>query len=289
MNTVAKLILTKDNTAERELEARARKMKPAGRPAALTPVERAIHFLRGVESRAGFALSEFYLFLGSTQNEPVKCSVEGYPGKVLTHSLAFSSINTISLACRKVFDHKPNGPNLTGSSFAKTSDETLKEVAAFWSERSSRSEEEAITALLLLRDLFSDCSKNESQLLDVSKSSTLGRRIGVLKQHANREAAHLSLEYYEFEIRDCAHVVAALCHLGEIVRSFDRPDANPDYYNELDVGAHSAAKSIFPEMPDIRLFQEIEVEPQARLCWQWGIERGKQMFHEQLPHAMGWW
>ena len=97
---MAKLILTKDNTMEKELEARAKKMKPSGPPAVLTPAERAIHFLRGVNSRAGFSLSEFYLFLGSTQKGAIKCSIDGYPGKVLTHSLAFSSINTISLACR---------------------------------------------------------------------------------------------------------------------------------------------------------------------------------------------
>jgi hypothetical protein len=276
-----------DNKTAKELEERAKKLKPSGPPPQLSPVGRAVHFLRGMNSRANFALPAFYLFLGASQGGENECCVEDYPGAVLKHSLEFSSINTISLACRKVFDHKPKG--LTGASFAKTSDETIMKVASYWAAQSSREKEEAIIALHLLRSLFSECSRNDAALLDTRKSSTLGRRIAVLKQHANREAAHLSLEYYEFTILDCAHVVAALCLLGEIVNSFDSPNAEPKYYDNLDVAAHKAAKSIFPGLPEQRLFQEMKVEMQAGLSWQWSIERGKHMFLEQLPHAIGWW
>ena len=76
----------------------------------------------------------------------------------------------------------------------------------------------------------------------------------------------MSLEYYEFGILDCAHhVVAGITLLAEIVRSFDRPDAEPKFYESLDEAAYSAAKGIFCNLPDIRLFQGMEVEMQARL------------------------
>ena len=282
---MAKLNLTADNKRAKELEERGARLKRSGPPLELSPAERAIHFLRGMKSRASLALPAFYLFLGSNGNK--ECHLEGYPGVVLKHSLAFSSVNTISLATRKVFDHKTNG--LTGAGFAKMSDETLIEVASYWSKRSSREEDQAATALLLLRSVFSECSKTDSDLLDERKASTLGRRIAVLKQHANHEAAHLSLEHYEFTVLDCAYVVAGLCLLAEIVHSFDSPNPDTEYYNNLDVAAHEAAKSIFPALPELRLFQELNVEMQARLSWEWGVDRGKQMFLEQLPHAIGWW
>jgi hypothetical protein len=237
-----------------------------------------------MNSRANFGLPAFYRFLGASSEK--ECHIEGSPGVILKHSLAFSSVNTISLACRKVFDHKSNG--LTGAGFAKISDETLIEVASFWATRSSRERDEAATALLLLRSVVLECSRTDSDLLNTRQTSTLGRRIAVFRQHANRAAAHLSLDYYEFTILDFAHVVAALCLLGEMVNSFDSPSPDPEYYDNLDAAAHEAAKSIFPGLPELRLFREMKVETQARLSWQWGIERGKHMFLGQLPHAIGW-
>lgn len=282
---MAKLTLTLDQSAERALADRAERLKPRGRPMQLNSLERAVHFLRGVSSRATMALPAFYLFHGANTDGDQACAIEGYPGVVLKHTIKFSSVGTVSLACRKAFDHKANG--LTGANFAKISDETLERVAEYWSTTSSRSFQEALAALDLLRSIFRDCAKTDKDLFNAA--TPLGRRIGLLKQHADRSAAHLSLESYEFSILDCAHVVAALTVIGEIIRSFDDPYGQSTYFDTLDEASLIAARQLFPATPDIRLFQDIKIEMQSRLCWQWGTEQGRRMLLEQLPYAIGWY
>jgi len=281
---MAKIILTVDRSAEHVLAERAERLKPSGPPMQLNPLERAVHFLRGVNSRATMALPAFYLFHGAKASGEHTGMIQGYPGVVLKHVIEFSSISTISLSCRKAFDHGASG--LTGANFAKNSDETLTAVAEYWASSSGRSVDEAFTALYLLRAIFKDCAKTDTALLNAA--APLGRRIALLKQHANRSAAHLSLESYEFSTLDCAHVVAALTMLGEVIRSFDNSHEQPTYFDTLDEASLSAARQLFPSMPDMRLFANIKIEMQARLCWQWGGERGRQMLLEQLPYAIGW-
>lgn len=280
----AKLTIITDKSAERALADRAERMKRRSAPMEMDPVGRSIHFLRGVNSRATMTLPAFYLFLGANANSDKPCAIDGYPGVVFKHATRSSSIGTVSLCCRKAFDHGAKG--LTGSNFAKNSDETLASIAEYWSRNSGRTLEDAFSALSLLRSVFRDCAKTDSDLL--KGSTTLGHRIGLLKQYADRSAAHLSLETYEFSILDCAHVVAALTVIGEIVRSFDGPDARPSYFDTLDEASVKAARQLFPGTPDIRLFQGIKIEMQSRLYWQWGVERGRRMILEQLPYAIGW-
>lgn len=281
---MAKLAITVDRNAERLLTDRAARLKPSGPPIQLNSVERAVHFLRGVRARASMALPAFYLFYGAKAEGEPACAIEGYPGVVLKHAIQFSSINTVSLSCRKAFDHAASG--LTGASFAKNSDETLKNVAEYWSKKSNRPIQEALAALCFLRSIFKDCAKPDTSLLDAA--APLARRIGLLKQHANRSAAHLSLENYEFSTLDCAHVIAALTVIGEIIRSFDDSHTQPTYFDTLDEAALSAARQLFPATPDIRLFANIKIEMHSRLSWESGIERGRQMLFEQLPYAIGW-
>ena len=83
-------------------------------------------------------------------------------------------------------------------------------------------------------------------------------------------------------------MVAALTVIGEIIRSFDDPHAEATYFDTLDEASLSVARQLFPTTPDIRLFQEIKIEMQSRLCWQWGTEQGRQMILEKLPYAIGW-
>jgi hypothetical protein len=212
-----KVHLHVDQTARKELDERARRLLPNGPPMQLEPHESALHFLRGVSSRATLALPAFYLFLGSNGNESTKCSVPGYAGVVLRHEVRFSSINTITLSCRKAFDHAAKG--LTGAAFGKASDTTIFQVAENWSSFANRPVDEALAALGLLRSLFQTCAQANSSLL--KSKSTLCQRVGLLKQHADRSAAHLTSEPYEFSPIDCAHFVAAFTLMGEIIRSFD--------------------------------------------------------------------
>src|SRR2546421_8460565 len=133
---MAKLVITVDKSAERVLADRAQRLTPNGPPIGLTPFEQTVQFLRGVHSRATMTLPAFYVYLGATADGDPPCSIAGYPGFVLKHSLHFSSIGTVALACRKAFDHAAKG--LTGASFAKSTDETLTKVAEYWSNKSNR-------------------------------------------------------------------------------------------------------------------------------------------------------
>jgi hypothetical protein len=279
-----KMTFTTDDSAKRDLSNRSAKQKRSGPPLTLDATETAVHFLRGVHSRATLALPAFYLFHGASLAGDQGCAIQGYAGTVLVHTLKFSSLGTISLACRKAFDHKQGG--LTGHTFAGSSNQTLLAVAEYWAKKSRRPPEDALAALSLLRIAFADCAKTDTDLFN--GTSTLGRRIGLLKQYADRSAAHLSLGTYEFSIIDCAHVIAVLVLVGEIIRSFDGPVEDREYFDRLDAGSLSAARQLFPATPDLQLFKEIKVEAQARLCWQWGIDRGRHMLLEQLPYAISW-
>lgn len=280
-----RVVIQFDRSAERELADRAQRWTPTGPPLQLSPLERSVHFLRGVGSRASMTLPNFYLFLGAGANRDEPCLLEGYPGVVLQHTLEHSSMNEVTLSCRKVFDHHIKG--LTGASFGRTSDAGLAEVAKYWADKSGRPYEDALTALSLLRLFFRDCSRTDEVLLRAD--APLKRRIGLLKQHADRSAAHLSLDGYEFCVLDCVHFMAALVMIGEIVRSFDSPNKPADYYDTLDQAALSSASQLFPSMPSLRMFAHMQIELQARLCWKWGIEDGMQMLLYQLPYAIGWW
>ena len=208
-----------------------------------------------------------------------------------TYSLAvsakyieFSSLNALTLSCRKAFDHAASG--LTGGRFSKISDELLFEHAQYWAKKSERSVDDAASALKLLREFFRRCSQQTSRLLGAN--TLLQKRIGLLKQHADRAAAHLSLENYEIHLYDLAHFTASLCLVGEIIRSFDDPHMAPNYYNQVEIGAHNAAKQLFPMLATPRLFEGIDIGQQARNCWRFSEQEGLHMLLEQLPYAISW-
>ncbi|EIM01476.1 hypothetical protein RHOFW510R12_36540 [Rhodanobacter sp. FW510-R12] len=145
--------------------------------------------------------------------------------------------------------------------------------------------EECYTALSFLRRFFSECSKSETELL--RSDGQLQKRIGLLVQHANRAAAHLSLEDYSLDIIDLAHFAAACTVIGEIVRSFDSPDLGPDYFNKLDTASYQAAQRVFPQIAKFQMFVSWNIEQQARLYWQWGEDNGLHMLLNQIQHAIG--
>jgi hypothetical protein len=231
------------------------------------------------------ALPAFYLFLGSHAGGNGTCTLPGYPGAVLTHWTRFAAVNTISLCCRKVFDDT-KGQLLNGAAFGRLREAELHGVAAHWAKRADRTQVEALAALLLMRDIFKACAGADGDLLSEG-ASTLAKRVGLLKQHANRSAAHISLGDFEFSPADCAHVVGALTLLGEVVRTFDDPGRGADYFNQLDAASLAAAKALFPETPDLRLFGHINVAEQAAMCWH-HEQTGREMILERLPYAMSW-
>lgn len=266
------------NVGERSRQQSSRRVE-------ITPTERSIHFLRGVDSRSGIALASFYLILATDMKGSNASTITGYPGKVLQSALNFSSLNTVALACRKAFDHSISGSGLTGAQFGKQSDTTLDEHAAYWSKHSGRSFEEARQALHFLREVFRRCSKS----IEMSRrdDALLCQRIGAVKEYANNAAAHLSLNGYLFDMLDLTHIVAALTLVAEIVRTFDRVDSVPSYFDDLDKAAHDAAVALFPDTPKIRLFGITKVSEHTRACRTLPIDVGVEMLLTHLPNVLG--
>jgi hypothetical protein len=278
------IIFTFKDDSRARLVARSEQMIRTGPPFKLQGTSRSVQFLRGVFSRASLCLPAFHYFLGSASaHEEAKTSDD--PVFLVAQSYSeFSDLNTLSLSCRKVFDHDTK-QDLTGANFGKTSDETLAEHAEYWAKSSSRSTEEAYAALKFLRTFFLKCSKTDTSLLQAD--SQLERRIGLLKQHANRAAAHLSLENYSLEITDLVHFTGAMAVVGEIVRSFDQSNLKPSYFNDLDAASHRAAKRVFPQIAKFRLFGHMQVEQQARAYWKFGEDVGIPEILNQLHYALG--
>lgn len=245
---------------------------------------RSVHFLRGVFSRASMCLPAFYYFLGSASSHAVAKNTDDYSFKIAQTYSEFSDLNTLTLSCRKIFDHASK-PDLTGANFAKQSDSVLQQHAKFWSRNGERDEDECFLALSFLRKFFAEYSKSDSILL--KQEGWLHKRIGLLKQHADRAAAHLSLEEYSLTVQDLAHFAATVAVVGEIVRCFDMPHIGENYFNNVDAGAHAAAKKIFPLLTDFRLFGAIQVHNQANFYWKHQEYESVVDTFDQLQFALG--
>lgn len=278
------IIFTFKDDAKIDLCARSQRMIRTGSPFKLVGTGRSVQFLRGVFSRASLCLPAFYYFLGSASAHEEATNSPDYAFRIAQSYSEFAALNTLTLSCRKIFDHATK-TDLTGANFAKISDATLAEHANYWSKISSRSADEALTALRFLRRFFSECSKTDTDLLQAD--SQLQKRIGLLKQHADRAAAHLSLEDYELTIIDLVHFTGACTLVGEIIRSFDRPSLGPRYFNEVDGASYLASKRIFPQLSKFQLFTNIEVEQQARICWQCCEDTGIQFLLNEMHYSLG--
>jgi hypothetical protein len=270
--------------ASKNLDARIAELKRRDQPIKMEPVVEGIQFLRGVGSRASLVLPMFYTLAGATTK--VRDPAEQPPWKpTQAASFEFSALQTISLICRAVFDDSRKG--LTGKRLANASDETLDGIAQHWSQKSKRPIEEASNALKLLRDLFQQCAQPRKTLL-VSES-LLERRVGLLKYHADRQAAHISLEPFLFGLIDIVHVVAAITIVGSIIVDFDQPQLSASYFDEIDKASWSAAKATFPDMAIERLFLRFDIHQQAKNYWKFPGHQGLRMLLSQLPSAIGYW
>ena len=200
-------------------------------------------------------------------------------------ALEQSSLQTIALACRSIFDDNRKG--LTGKRIASLSDETLASVAQCWADGSGRSVEDASKALAVLKRLFKRCAQPEKVLLD--RPSLLERRVGLLKYYAQRQAAHISLEDYLFDVLDLIHVAAAIVMIGAIIIDFDDPSRGASYFDSIDEGGWKAAKQVFPDLPIDRIFKSWNIQQQAALNWRIAQIDGVEYLLNQLPSAIGYW
>jgi hypothetical protein len=269
--------------ASANLDARISKLQVNAPPVALDQYTESILFLRAVGSRASQSLPAFYLLLGASLYFPE--SAVPYSTAVQAHSLRFSSASTISLCCRKIFDDSRSG--MTGKRFANISDADLEKIAHYWANNSKKSKDDAANALGFLRDIFRQLSKPKKELLN--RKSLLERRVGLLKTHADREAAHLSIEPFLFDIVDVAHVVASMALVGTIIHGFDNPPSSASYFDSLDQASWEAGKHIFPNITVPRLFNGFDMAQQASNCWRFGAKLGLHWLMDELPSAIGWW
>jgi hypothetical protein len=105
--------------------------------------------------------------------------------QVRATSAAISSLQSISLACRSIFDDSKGGT--TGKYFSLISDNDLFQVAEYWTSKSKRQIESAAEALFFIRHVFKACSKQKKDLLNVPfgdlKSLAFRRREGYCSSH----------------------------------------------------------------------------------------------------------
>ncbi|WP_448099946.1 hypothetical protein [Luteibacter jiangsuensis] len=262
---------------------RARVERLSKPPLQLTPLNRSVHFLRGVYSRATFASASFYAFVGASGEDEGTPAVADFPGVVFHNFLEHTAFASLTLDCRKAFGESIKG--LTGGFFGKVSDELLVEHAAFWAKRASAPPADALAALRFLRMLFRRLSKHRAELL--RGPSELEQRIGLIKFHADRAAAHLSLDDYAIDVLDMAHFAAALVIIGEIIRAFDAPWDSSTRFNDLDAAAATAAHKLFPNSRSLPMLGTMDVSLRARLCWK-DPKVGLDYITRQLPKSTGW-
>lgn len=199
------------------------------------------------------------------------------------------ALQSISLTCRAVFDESTKRA-LTAKRFVNLDERSLRAIAAHWSNMSKLPQEDAKKALGLLRDLFLLCAQPKRLLLD--GQTLLERRVGLLKYHADRVPAHITLEPFLIGLRDIIHVVATIAVAGAIIVEFDPPRPNrpnPKYFDSLDEAGWSAAKAIFPNLGMQRLFARFAIDEQARDYWKHTECEGLRMLTTQLPAAIGYW
>ena len=244
----------------------------------LEPRTESVQYLRGVSTRASFLLPALYNHFGAMGED----ATEPYWRVVQAAGLKFSSLQTISLICRSVFDESRTG--LSGRRFATVSESTLQSVADYWGKRTARSSDDARKALNLLRDVLDRCSRQPKLLLDAP--SRLERRVGLLKLHANREAAHLSLEPYLFDSLDLVHVVAAIVVMGAIIHDFDSGAPGSRHFDNIDEAGLQAARSVFPSLAVGQLFRDFDIHERASLYWRHESADGLDTILNGLPACL---
>ena len=205
--------------------------------------------------------------------------------RVQAANIGYSSMLALSLCCRAVFDDRTK--RMTAKRFADLSDTALSSVAEFWADSAKAPIDDAARALKLLHRLFQRCARPPKLLLD--GPSLLEKRIGLLKYHADRQAAHTTLEPYLFDSLDLVHVTAAIAVVGAMIIDFDAPWMGARYMDSVDEGGWLAAKAVFPALAGNRLFGNFAIHQQAKAYWKIAQVDGLDMLLNQLPGAIGYW
>jgi hypothetical protein len=278
-----KLKICATDYASENLNARIAEFKKHDAHIELDPLVKSVQFLRAVAGRATFVLPALYAQWGAQVCLADKTLP--YWQRVQAANADYSSLQTISLACRAIFDDSNDG--MTGKNFAKISDPVLQSVADYWSKKSETPVADALKALTLLRNLFKRCAHQSKQLFNAP--SLLERRVGLVKYHADRLAAHITLKPHLFHTPDLVHVVAVMVMVGAMIVDFDNKTVGNTYFDAIDEAAWEAAANTFQGMSGKRLFHHFSIHEQARAYWKIEALDGLNMLLNQLPAAIGYW
>lgn len=247
---------------------------------------KAILFLRAASGRATLSLSAFYLFLAAQLSTDSDRKAWAYSQRVKHYTLRFSSVNTIALSARTIFDHSSKN-ELCAKTILSANKSDLQKIASFWSNRTGREYSDAEEALLFVKDILEQCA---IPINSAKKSPyVLARRIAFMKALADRESAHISLHEYEYTFLDVAHVVAATALLGAVIYHFDHPrESGAKHFEALDIAAHEGASDVFPQTKKlIRLFENNKFEEIIKTLLKGKMMPGHVYLSEYLPSVLG--
>jgi hypothetical protein len=281
----SRLLLRGTDYSSNNLNTRILQLRKKHQYIKLDDPTKAVQFLRGVASRASFVLPAFYEHVGSIAYRERRDIP--YWQKVRAASAAVSSLQSISLACRSIFDESKGEKEMTGKTFSSISDNDLFLIAEHWRSKCEKQMERTEKALAFLHHVFKICSKPKKELL--KEPTLLARRIGLLKYYADGHAAHISLDAYLFHLSDIIHVVAALIVLGAVINDFDDPTNADLYFDKIDEAAWHAGEITYPNLPIPRLFKDFPIIEQARLYCNLEWANGSDMLLNQLAAALGYW
>jgi len=273
------------STSDKETLARIEKVaKPAERVE--NPVNRAVLYLRAASGRCSIALSAFYVFLAAEASTPDERKAWKYADQVKHYTLRFSTITTIALCVRAIYDASAN--DLCAKTVTGASSSTFSKLAQYWAKKTSRDFNEAELALCFVQDVLARCSIP----ISAAKKSDciLARRVALMKAYADRESAHISLHSYEYTLLDVAHVVAATALLGAVIHHFDvAGESGPKFLARLDEGAHASAVELFPKTKKVgRLFDDKrDLDLMIRNLYKGKIISGADYLSTYLPSALG--
>lgn len=228
-----------------DAETRAKLKKVAARPIRLhNRVIQAVQYLRHASGRAAIALSAFYFYFGAvvaSERSPKASHIE----IVKRQTINYASTWTIALCVRSIFDRHAKG-ELSSKVLLNLNRADYDEVVRYWSERNGANAGDAGLALAFITRMLTRCG------VPIGKPETcdciLTRRVALLAAYADRVAAHISLEDYEFSVLDVAHVVAATAIWAAVIHGFDNPGSSgAEYLISIDRSAHAAAIEVFPD------------------------------------------
>jgi hypothetical protein len=249
---------------------------------------RSILFLRAVAGRASLCLPALYQFLGAAHATPEDPDIKRrwtYPSQVEHYMAEFSSLCVIALSLRAIFDHA-KGP-LSARTIASLKPEEAQSLAEYWKTKNRSKAEDADAGLEFVCDLLQRCAIS----IGSAKRSecVLTRRIAMLKAYADRTAAHITLQDYEFTIPDVAHAALATCLLGAVIHQFDMPASDGvDYLSGLDEASYTAALRMFPELRKTpRFFHKEKLKSMLPVLYRGRIRSGADYLSEWLPSTLG--